>query len=43
MMYYAERQKKLITSSERHTLKSNAQKWNIIGNRLAIILLTKHI
>ena len=40
---YTERQKKLITSSERHTLKSTAFKWIIIGHRLAIILLTKHI
>ena len=40
---YTERQKKLITSSERHTLKSKAQKFIIIGHRLAIILLTKHI
>ena len=40
---YTERQKKLITSSERHTLKSKAQKWIIIGHRLGIILRTKHI
>ena len=40
---YTERQKKLITSSKRHTLKSNAFKWIIIGHRLAKILLTKHI
>ena len=38
-----ERQKKLITSSERHSLKSKALKWIIIGHRLAIVLLTKHI
>ena len=35
--------KRNITSSERHTLKSKAWKWLIIGHRLAIILLTKHI
>ena len=40
---YTERQKKLITSSERHTLKSKALKRIIIGLRLAKILLTKHI
>ena len=40
---YTEHQKKLITSSEQHTLKSKALKWIIIGQRLAIILLTKHI
>ena len=40
---YTERQKKLITSSERHSLKSEALKWIIIGHRLAIELLTKHI
>ena len=33
----------IITSSERHTLKSKALTWIIIGHRLAIILLTKHI
>ena len=40
---YTERQNKLITSLERHTLKSKALKWIIIGDRLAIVLLTKHI
>ena len=40
---YTERQKKLITSSERHTLKSKALKSVMIGHRLAKILLTKHI
>ena len=40
---YTERQKKLITSAERHTLKSKAFKWIIIGHTLAIIILTKHI
>ena len=30
-------------TSERHTLKSKARTWIIIGHRLAIILLTKHI
>ena len=40
---YAERQKKIIASSERHSLNSKALKWLIIGHRLAIVLLTKHI
>ena len=40
---YTERQKKLITSSERRSLKSKALKWLLIGHRLAIVLLTKHI
>ena len=40
---YTEHQKKLITSSERHTIKSKALTQIIIGHRLAIILLTKHI
>ena len=40
---YTERQKKLIISSERHTLKSKALKLIIIGHRLAILLLAKHI
>ena len=35
--------KRNITSSERHTLNSKALKWIIIGHRLAMILLTKHI
>ena len=33
---YTEHQKKLITSSERHSLKSKALKWIIIGHRLKI-------
>ena len=40
---YTERQKKLITSSERHSLKSKASEWIIFGHSLAIVLLTKHI
>ena len=32
---YTERQKKLITSSERHLLKSRAPKWIITGHSLA--------
>ena len=40
---YTERQKKLITSLEQHSLKSKALKWIKIGHRLAIVLLTKHI
>ena len=39
---YTEHQKKLITSSEQYSLKSQALKWIIIGHRLAIVLLTKH-
>ena len=35
--------KRNITSSERHTLKSKAQKINHNWGLLAIILLTKHI
>ena len=35
---YTERQKKLITSSERHSLKSKASKWIIFGHRLAIFI-----
>ena len=31
-----------VTSSEQHSLKSQALKWIIIGHRLAIVLLTKH-
>ena len=37
---YTERQKKLITSSERHSLKSKALKLIIIGHILAIVVLT---
>ena len=39
---YTERQKKLITSSEQHSLKSKASKLIIFGHSLAIVLLTKH-
>ena len=35
--------KRNITSSERHSLKSKALKLIIIGDRLGIVLLTKHI
>ena len=40
---YTEHQKKHITSSERHSLKSKASKWIIFGHRLAIVILIKHI
>ena len=40
---YTKRQKKLFTSSERHSLKFKASKWIIFGHTLAIVLLTKHI
>ena len=35
--------KKLISSSERHTLKSTTSKWIIYGQWWAIVLLMKHI
>ena len=37
-----ERQKKLITSSEWHSLKSTASKWFIFGHRLGKFILNKH-
>ena len=40
---YTERQKKLITSSERRSLKSSTSKLIIFGHWLAIVLLMKHI
>ena len=40
---YTEHQKKLITSSERHSLKSFALKLIISRQRQAILLLMKHI
>ena len=40
---YTEHQMKLITSSERHSLKSKAPKLTISEHNLAIVLLTKHI
>ena len=40
---YTERQKKLITFAERHSLKSKASKLIIFGHSLAIVILTKHI
>ena len=40
---YTERQKKLITSSERHSLKSTASKLFIFGHRLGKFILNKHI
>ena len=40
---YTERQKKLITSSEWHLLKSTASKWFIFGHRLGKFILNKHI
>ena len=43
ILIYTERQKKLITSSEWHSLKSTASKWFIFGHRLGKIILNKHI
>ena len=43
MRSYTERQKKLITSSEWHSLKSTASKWFISGHRLGKVILNKHI
>ena len=43
MYVYTERQKKLITSSERHSLKSTASKCIIFGPRLVKVILNKHI
>ena len=40
---YTERQKKLITSSGRRSLKSTMSKLMIFGHKLALILLTKNI
>ena len=40
---YTEHQKKLITSSEWHSLKSTASKWFIFGHRLGKFILHKHI
>ena len=40
---YTERQKKLITSSECHSLKSKASTWIIFGHRLGKSILNKHI
>ena len=40
---YTERQKKLITSSECHSLKSKASTWIIFRHRLGIFILNKHI
>ena len=40
---YTERQKQLITSSERHSLKSPTSKWIIFAHRLAKGILKKHI
>ena len=40
---HTERQNKLITSSEGHSLKSTASKLIIFGHRLAIVILIKHI
>ena len=39
---YTERQKKLITSSEWHSLKSTASKWFIFGHSLGKFTLNKH-
>ena len=40
---YTERQKKLITSSECHSLKFKASTWIIFGDRLGEFILNKHI
>ena len=40
---YTERQKKLITSSGWHSLKSTASKLVIFGHKQALILLNKNI
>ena len=40
---YTERQKKLITSSEWHSLKSKASTWIIFGHRLGKFVLNKHM
>ena len=40
---YTERQKKLITSSERRSLKCTLSKFIIFGHRLALILLNENI
>ena len=40
---YTERQKKLITSSECHSLKSKASTWIMFGHRLDKFILNKHI
>ena len=40
---YTERQKKLITSSEWHSLKSTASKWFIFGHRLGKFIINNHI
>ena len=37
---YTERQKKLITSSECHSLKSKASKWIIFGHKLNLSLIS---
>ena len=43
-VWYTERQKKLITSSEWRSLKSTSSKWIIFGHRYkAIVLLMRHI
>ena len=42
-LIYTERQKKLITFSEWHSLKSTASKWFIFGHRLGQFILNKHI
>ena len=41
-MNYTERQKKLITSSEWHSLKSTASKWFIFRHRLGKFILNKN-
>ena len=41
--FYTEHQKKLITSSECHSLKSTASKWFLFEHRLGNFILNKHI
>ena len=43
IVLYTERQKKLITTSERHSLNSTTVKLIIFGHRYVIVLLIKHI
>ena len=40
---YTEHQKKFITSSERHSLKSKASKWIIFGHSYKLVILIKYI
>ena len=42
-LLYTERQEKLITSSEWHSLKSKASTWIIFGHKLGKFVLNKHM